>query len=206
MVEGRREQNRRERVEDLITAGGKLFLARGIEAVTIDQIAREAQMAKGNFYRYFKDKRALVDAILEPAASETRRAMRSCSVALQHAHDSGSTTAAYGALAMQLAQMATTHATAIRIYLQEHRGPQTPARKGLQEFAAELQQATFDISKEARKRGLLVVDDPRVSALAVNGAVESLALAIFEGQLDLKPAEVGQLLVTLVLEGIRKRS
>ena len=36
------------------------------EAVTIDEVAREAGMAKGNFYRYFRDKADLVEAVIEP--------------------------------------------------------------------------------------------------------------------------------------------
>ncbi|MFT3756483.1 MAG: helix-turn-helix domain-containing protein [Pseudoxanthomonas sp.] len=44
----------------------KLFLERGLEDVTIDEITREAGVAKGSFYRYFKDKEELVRALLEP--------------------------------------------------------------------------------------------------------------------------------------------
>src|SRR5210317_2345369 len=55
-VGGKRDLNRRQRVQDLIDAGLSLFLERGIEAVTIDEVARKAGMAKGNFYRYFRDK------------------------------------------------------------------------------------------------------------------------------------------------------
>ncbi|MFA9471265.1 MAG: helix-turn-helix domain-containing protein, partial [Deltaproteobacteria bacterium] len=68
---GKRDINRRKRVQDLIEAGLSLFLERGIEAVTIDEVAREAGMAKGNFYRYFRDKADLVEAVIEPVASTT---------------------------------------------------------------------------------------------------------------------------------------
>ena len=36
-----------------------LFLERGIETVTIDEITREAGVAKGSFYRYFDDKKQI---------------------------------------------------------------------------------------------------------------------------------------------------
>src|SRR5258706_153478 len=53
---GARDSNRRERIRSLLTAGLSLFLEEGIERVTIDQIAERAEMAKGGFYRYFRDK------------------------------------------------------------------------------------------------------------------------------------------------------
>ena len=83
--EGKRARNRRERTEALVNAGLELFLERGVEVVTIDELAKAAGMAKGNFYRYFDDKRALVDAILAPIASDVRTAMRRCAVTLGRA-------------------------------------------------------------------------------------------------------------------------
>src|SRR5512137_509193 len=64
---GKRDQNRRARTSDLLEAAQDLFLARGVESVTIDEITRHAGCAKGNFYRYFDDKGDLVGALLEPA-------------------------------------------------------------------------------------------------------------------------------------------
>ena len=43
----------------------RAFLERGIESVSIDDITREAGVAKGSFYRYFADKDALVGAVIE---------------------------------------------------------------------------------------------------------------------------------------------
>ena len=50
---GKRDQNRRARTQGLCDAAEKLFLARGIESVSIDDITKEAGVAKGSFYRYF---------------------------------------------------------------------------------------------------------------------------------------------------------
>jgi len=58
-VGGKRDQNRRERTAGLVSAGLQQFLERGIETVTIDEITREAGVAKGSFYRYFDDKKQL---------------------------------------------------------------------------------------------------------------------------------------------------
>ena len=47
------------KVEAIIDASWRLFLARGVEAVTVDTIASKAGVAKMTLYAYFPDKRAL---------------------------------------------------------------------------------------------------------------------------------------------------
>ena len=47
------------KVEAILDASWRLFLARGVEAVTVDTIAAEAGVAKMTLYAYFPDKRAL---------------------------------------------------------------------------------------------------------------------------------------------------
>ena len=202
--EGTREKNRRAKTQDLLRSGEKLFIEFGVERVTIDQITGSAKMAKGNFYRYFEDKRGLVDAIIEPSATKTRDAMKACSEALERAETVSETAAAYAIMAMRLAQAATSHPAALHIYVQEQRCPKTPATEGIQQLSNEISEATIAMSRLAVERSLLEVEDPRVSALAVIGSIEKLGLAMMKGDLDLEPPAVARILVNLVLNGIRK--
>ncbi len=201
---GKRDLNRQRRIQALIDAGTELFLATGIEAVTIDEIARAAGTAKGNFYRYFNDKEDLVAAILEPSARATREAMRSCLHTLETAGPSD-TTRAYVELAAKLSTIALAHPKALQLYLQERRAPGAGARASVHRLAKEYETAAVELSRFALERGLLSVRDPRVSALAVLGAIETLALSVLRGELDLPPALIGETLVRLVLDGIRPR-
>ena len=66
-IGGKRDQNRRARTQGLLEAAQRLFLEHGIESVSIDDITREASVAKGSFYRYFHDKEDLVRAAFLPA-------------------------------------------------------------------------------------------------------------------------------------------
>ena len=189
----------------LLAAGEALFVERGIEAVTIDEIAGAAGTAKGNFYRYFDDKRALVDAIIAPIVAVSAEALAACATAISAADDAESTAQAYRQLASALATGVLAHPRAVRLYLQERRAPVTPARQGIQALSKQLEDAAFTLTKQATDRGLLVVADPRVSALAVIGAVESLSLAALDGSLSANPAEVAAVLIGLVLDGIRQK-
>lgn len=53
------------RREELLDAGLKLFVDKGIGATSIDEIATAAEVAKGTFYLYFPSKEALLHAIQE---------------------------------------------------------------------------------------------------------------------------------------------
>jgi len=200
---GKRDLNRRKRVQDLIDSGLSLFLERGIEAVTIDEVAREAGMAKGNFYRYFRDKADLVDAVIEPVASTTREAIQACDEELRQANGRDDAVAAYGQLGNRLIGALSIYPDAMCLYLQERRAPATTARQAISDLATELDDRAMTLSQVAVDRNLVVVSDPRVSAVAILGAVEALALASVRNQVKMDPIETTRSLISIVLEGLR---
>lgn len=201
---GKRDRNRRRRTEQLREAGLALFLARGVDAVTIDDIAKAAGTAKGNFYRYFADKSELVERILDPMAIQVREAFDRCEEALEGAHDDPSVFAAYQILAARLIPVAMEHGEVARLYLQESRAPAVGARAPIRALADEIRQRAVDLTEFAVDHGLLRIPDPRVSALAVVGAIEQLAWAVLGDALDVRPEEIAGTLISLVLSGIRR--
>lgn len=200
---GKRDRNRRKRVRDLVDAGLSLFLDRGIEAVTIDEVAREAGMAKGNFYRYFRDKADLVDAVIEPVAQATREAIQQCEGTLRQAHGRADALEAYRALADSLVAALALYPDALCLYLQERRAPPTAARQAISDLANDLDQGAVVLSEIAFDRNLVAASDPRLSALAVLGAVEALALAWARKQIQTDPVQTSKSLISVVLAGLR---
>jgi len=51
------------RLDELMGAAEKLFLAQGVEATTINEIVEQAQVAKGTFYHYFASKNEMLEAL-----------------------------------------------------------------------------------------------------------------------------------------------
>lgn len=200
---GKRDQNRRRRIEALSSAGLRLFLERGVDQVTIDDIAKEAGTAKGNFYRYFTDKSELVQRVLEPLETRVREAMDRCEQALEEAHDDASLFAAYQALALTLMPVMIEHPDVVRLYLQESRAPAAGARAPIRALADEIRLRATDLTEFAVDHGLLRIPDPAVSALAVIGAVEQLAFTVLTNELDSPPDRIAGTLISLVLSGIR---
>jgi AcrR family transcriptional regulator len=65
VVEGGARRGRGEPVrEALVRAGRTLFADHPVDAVAIDDIVREAAVAKGSFYKHFPDKEALLTAVV----------------------------------------------------------------------------------------------------------------------------------------------
>lgn len=203
---GKRDENRRRRAETLARAALDLFLERGIEDVTIDEIAERAGTAKGNFYRYYDDKTHLVEALLAPVAAMVRKAMRSCVVDLGRAKTPADASEAYTKLAANLGMVALEHRDVARLYLQEHRGPSTEARMALRKLEADLTKGAFRLSQAAVEHRIVEVEDPRISALALLGAVEHLALVMLRGDVDLSIPQVATTLIRMTLDGLRVRA
>lgn len=202
---GKRDVNRKRRIHAIARAALALFLDKGVEAVTIDDIAREAGIAKGSFYRYFDDKTELVEAIFEPMGSVLTSALERCEAALSAARDRDSLLAAYEGLARDLIPVALGHLDEVKLYLLENRAPARGARAPIRTLALEVEARAVRLTEVAVRKGLLGVRDPRISALAVVGAIEQLALGFLGGRLDAPPAMVASTLIDLVLEGLRIR-
>lgn len=200
---GKRDRNRRARTEALASAGLRLFLERGVDAVTIDDIAKEAGTAKGNFYRYFTDKGDLVEGVLAPLATRVREAMERCEEELERAVDDASLFRAYQALALTLIPVTVEHPDVVRLYLQESRAPSAGARAPIRALADEIRERAIALTEFAVDHQLLRIPDSRVSALAVIGAIEQLAFTVLSGQLELPPDQIAGTLISLVLSGIR---
>jgi len=201
-VGGKRDQNRRQRTEDLLSAGLALFLERGIETVTVDEIARVAGTAKGNFYRYLEGKRDLVEALLAPVERLVFDAMDRCEAEIDAAESVEALNGAFTSLAMSLLQVYIAHQDIVRLYLQEGRVPGGEARAPLTAFEQRLTERTVALTVIAHEHGLLGKIPPAVSALGVIGAVERLLLAHLRGQIAENEAQIATSLVRMVMEGI----
>jgi len=69
----RRERELEIRREDIIDAAEKLFFSKGYDNVTMNDIAEEAEMARGTVYKYFINKEDIYAAIAIRAAEIIRK-------------------------------------------------------------------------------------------------------------------------------------
>lgn len=63
-------QKKAKKRQDLLEEAFKLFLAKGVDQTSIDDIVSSAGVAKGTFYLYFKDKFDLIEQIIIRSTGE----------------------------------------------------------------------------------------------------------------------------------------
>jgi AcrR family transcriptional regulator len=69
----RRERKKEETKERIVKAALRLFKRRGFEATTVDEIAEQADVAKGTFFNYFPHKEAVFGYLSETWVAEAER-------------------------------------------------------------------------------------------------------------------------------------
>jgi AcrR family transcriptional regulator len=77
--------DRTDRREDLLSAAARRFVAEGIRATTMEDIARDAGAGKATLYRYFANKDAVIDALLERESERFARGVELAARGADHA-------------------------------------------------------------------------------------------------------------------------
>ena len=67
---GKAEDNKRKKRTALLSQAFSLFMNKGITNTTISEIAEQADVAKGTFYIYFKDKDDLIEKLIAQKAEQ----------------------------------------------------------------------------------------------------------------------------------------
>jgi AcrR family transcriptional regulator len=201
---GRRDTNRKERIKAIADAGLKLFLERGIEAVSIEEITIGAGVAKGSFYRYFEDKLNLVDYLIGPVRAAVYDGFRLSTEELRDATTAEQVSASYETLSTHLVSCVLNHGDHALLYLQENRGQMAGARAPVIQLARMLAELALEHSEIAQTKGFLRPIATDVSTMAVIGAAENLLYAALSGQLKSSPLDVPRALIDLVLGGVRQ--
>jgi len=201
---GARQENRRRRVEALHRAATDLFLARGLAAVSVEDIAADAGLSKAGFYRYYASIEDLVTAIMEPMRSALRDVSATSAEGLRAAKKRDQLVAVYLRLGLAITALVASEQGAVRLYLQEVRGPAHGVRRPIAALASEIDALVLHLTEAAHAHGLLRAIEPAVSAQAVLGLLEHvLHRALRDGRL-LQEAERLPALIGLVLEGVAK--
>jgi len=198
---GRRAENKASKLRRLEQAGLQAFLEQGYAGASIEQIATDADVARGTFYLYFRDKEAifaaLIDRLMDPllaVVEEGRDALSGCA-------DTPSTFPVYGALGLRVTEVLQAHTDVVRLYLAEAR---SAAAGGtiIRERSVKLERLIRDILDDAVQRGLLRAHDTDVAVHAILGAIERIAVQILRGDGALDVARVPTELVLLFRQGL----
>ena len=203
---GKRDANRKEKTQQIADAALKLFLERGLEKVTIDDIVKAAGIAKGSFYRYFEDKEALVATIIAPMANQFLGALSQCASEVEQAQKIEAQKEIYLNLAETLAGVIMASPDVLRLYLQEKRGPLQGAARPIRETAQAIGRLALETTEKAHRHGLLKPIPAEVSTLVVVGAVEELLFQMLSGTVEENWMALPAAVADLIFYGLRKEA
>jgi AcrR family transcriptional regulator len=203
---GVRDSNRKARRDALLEAALNLFLEHGVEGVSVDDITRLAEMAKGGFYRYFDSQVALVEALLGPTRELVLGTLERCSKELLVAATRDAQFQAYQRVGDMIGTVVLEHPGVVRLYLQENRAPAVGPRRPIVELSREVSRYAIEITEHAQTHGILRPIPVAISGLTVVGAAERLLLAVLLEEPIGNPLEVPRHLTTLILDGLKAQN
>ena len=179
-------------------------MAQGLAAVSVEEIAAAAGLSKAGFYRYHASIEDLVAVLMDPMRLALRDVSTTLAQGLRAAKKSDQLVAVYMRLGLAITALVASEQGAVRLYLQEVRGPAHGVRRPIIALASEIDALVLQLTEAAHAHGLLRAIEPEVSAQAVLGLVEHvLHRALRDGRL-LQEAERLPALIGLVLEGVAK--
>jgi AcrR family transcriptional regulator len=182
-----------QRVDAIVAAAGRLFLAPGFIRVSMDDLARELGMSKKTIYRHFPDRRSLLTAVLDRQLATVERTLAAAAedaegqpfdVRVQRfLIAAGSELGRIGA-----AQLATGRGDAmLRPYLE-------------QRLDAVVYQRLDELFRDGHRRGLLPAP-PELLSEITRGALERLLNSQLPRELDWTAADLLRATVDTVLYG-----
>jgi AcrR family transcriptional regulator len=192
---GRRDENKANKLRRLEEAGVQAFLAEGYAGASIEQIAADADVARGTFYLYFRDKEALFEALIDRLMDPLLAVVKEKRDALARCEDTPSTYPVYAALGLEVTQVLQAHTDVVRLYLAEAR---SAAQGGaiIRKRSVKLERLTKDVLEDAVQRGLLRAHDTHIATHAILGAIERIAVQILRED---RALDVGRVPIEIVL-------
>ncbi|MBI4515454.1 MAG: TetR/AcrR family transcriptional regulator [Deltaproteobacteria bacterium] len=203
----RRQREHVARKRAIVKAASRLFVARGIEATTVEEIARACDLAKGTVYRYFTSKEEIAFALL---IEDTEKLQAAARAALDPARPA---VAQIEQLAVTYHRFSVAQAEPFRyMFVVPHHSYSGRVAPALLERWADLGRSSLrilaDLLQQAEAEGDLAVPNPWASAVAIWSALTGVIVipaqpvrAAFIGRLDLEQLVVHT--TRVLLAGLR---
>ncbi|MCC6995501.1 MAG: TetR/AcrR family transcriptional regulator [Deltaproteobacteria bacterium] len=194
---------RDERTTQLIAAAKDVFAKKGYHATTVDDITKAAGVAKGTFYLYFDEKRAIYYEVVRHFLQLVKDVGRSVA---QDVADGAAFLARAQQAARELMRVFIENRDLARLTYRESMGLDRELEQMIQGFYRDIAEVEADNIKLGISLGMFRAVDPMLTAYAHIGMVERVLLTMLETPGVLPPPEqvVDQMLF-IAFEGLRAR-
>ncbi len=187
------------RTGEILAAARRLIEHKGVEALTMDEIAQAAGVAKGTIYLYFQSKDELIQALLSQVGETLLREVEA--ILAQPAPTSEKLKSV---VTLFLSQVERQRAL-FPIYLRElvHKtGRETSLTPKLREIEDRIIGQVTDLFAEGMAEGRFFQADPRLLAFLLKGIVRAVGYFHLVGGTDKVMAETLPVVLRLLFSGI----
>jgi AcrR family transcriptional regulator len=187
---------RAARRKQILEAALEVFSEKGYPYATVDDIAERVSVARGTFYLYFGDKRAVFEALLDGFLER----VGACIEAIDLEHPTDDARAQLRANVTRVIMLALSEPGIVRLALLEARGldPEVDAKLG--DFHARLRLFLVESLAEGQRAGVVREGDRDVIASVSLGGFRELLTDAVTGNLDRSPEQLVDATMTF-LEG-----
>lgn len=198
---GRRESNKADKLRRIELAGLGTFLRDGYAAASVETIAASADVARGTFYLYFKNKETLFASLVSQVFGPLDTTIAAAQQALSAEPGRDDASRAYAALSVRLAQIVAEHRDPLRLAFAEARSAGAGGEIVRREIAG-IEQRVEAVLADAVERGILRPHHTRAVALAIVGGIEKLTWHYLEGDPTIDVATLAAEMTRLFRHGL----
>jgi AcrR family transcriptional regulator len=189
---------REERRQQILICARDAFAELGYQAVTVDDVVARAKIARGTFYLYFDDKRAVLDALVD----DFLRRIGSCIVGIDIAHRDDSPREQLRQNVERIARMALSDPAMVKVALRDATGLDPAFDAKIRSFYEALRKLLGESLEEGQQNGIVRAGDRAVMVSIGLGGLKELVLDAVTGELPRTPEQLVDELMRFLDQGL----
>jgi len=182
-------KSKEERRRELLDAARDTFVEKGFQAATVEDIVNQADVARGTFYLYFSDKRAVFEALVDEFLARIGACVKSIDLS-----DPASPAEQLHANIRRIVELALSEPTIVKLAFYDATGLDPELDEKLHAFYEGLRTLIAESLEEGQKLGMVRAGDRRVMvAIGLGGLKEVLVDAVsghLQPDIDVITAEI----------------
>jgi AcrR family transcriptional regulator len=194
----RHAAKREERRQQILVCARDAFAEHGYQAVTVDDVVARAKIARGTFYLYFDDKRAVLDALVD----EFLRRIGGCIVGIDIGHASDSPREQLRQNVERITRMALADPAMVKVALRDATGLDPTFDAKIRSFYDALRALIGESLEEGQQNGIVRAGDRAVMVAIGLGGLKELVLDAVTGELERTPEQLVDELMRFLDQGL----
>jgi len=194
----RSSARREERRQQILECARDAFAEHGYQAVTVDDIVARAQIARGTFYLYFDDKRAVLDTLVDDFLER----ILGCIVAIDVVHASDSPREQLRQNVERIIHFALQDPAMLEIALRDATRVDPVFDAKVRSFYEAMRTFLAESLDEGQHNRIVREGDRAVMVSIGLGGLKELVLDAVTGTLERKPEELVEELMRFLDQGL----